>query len=212
MKTDDLITMLSTGPDVAAPRRTGHNIAMLAAGFLLSVGLMRLTLGVLPNLAQAAHWPAFWLKVAFVLALLLTGWNAARRLGVPGARTVTLPMLIAAPLLLMWTVGAISIVLAAPDARPQLFWGQTWRYCPLLIAMLSLPVLAPVLWIMRSMAPTRLRLAGAAAGFAAGAAGATVYCLHCPEMSPGFVGFWYVLGILAPTAIGAVIGRRILAW
>jgi hypothetical protein len=39
-----------------------------------------------------------------------------------------------------------------------------------------------------------------------------VYCLHCPEMSPAFVGFWYLLGMLVPTAMGAVLGPRVLAW
>ena len=78
--------------------------------------------------------------------------------------------------------------------------------------MLSLPLLAAALHILRGRAPTRLRLAGAAAGFAAGGAAAVVYCLHCPEMSPAFVGFWYLLGVLIPTALGAALGPRALAW
>jgi len=65
---------------------------------------------------------------------------------------------------------------------------------------------------MRAWAPTRLRLTGAAAGFAAGAIAAVVYCLHCPEMSEVFVGAWYLLGILLPAALGALIGPRALAW
>lgn len=65
---------------------------------------------------------------------------------------------------------------------------------------------------MRARAPTRLRLAGAAAGLAAGAVGAPVYCLHCPELSAVFVGFWYLLGMLIPAALGALLGPRVLAW
>ena len=42
----------------------------------------------------------------------------------------------------------------------------------------------------------RTRAAGAAAGLAAGAFAATVYCLHCPEVSAIFVLTWYSLGIL----------------
>jgi hypothetical protein len=82
----------------------------------------------------------------------------------------------------------------------------------LLIALLSMPLFIAALRVMRGLAPTRLRLAGAAAGFAAGATAALVYCLHCPEMSPVFVGFWYLLGMLIPTALGALIGPRVLAW
>jgi hypothetical protein len=62
------------------------------------------------------------------------------------------------------------------------------------------------------MAPTRLRIAGAAAGFAAGAAGALVYTLHCPEMAAPFLGIWYVLGMLIPTAVGAALGPSLLRW
>lgn len=100
---------------------------------------------------------------------------------------------------------------AVPAERALLFWGQSWRYCPLLIA-LPLPIFGAVLWTMRRMAPTRLRLAGAAAGMVSGAAAALVYCLHCPEMASAFVGCWYVLGIALPAALGALLGRRALAW
>lgn len=213
MKTDELISMLSSGPDAGAPPRPGvPGAALVAGGVLLSCALMAAALGLRPDLAQAARWPAFWLKLAFVGALALVGWLAATRLSKPGARAAALPYLIAAPLLAMWALGAIAMLDAAPAERAQLFWGQTWRSCTALIAMLSLPIFGAVLWVMRRMAPTRLRLAGAAAGFAAGSAAAAVYCLHCPETAPSFVGFWYVLGILAPTALGALIGRRALAW
>jgi hypothetical protein len=106
----------------------------------------------------------------------------------------------------------VALLQAAPETRAVLFWGSTWRYCPLLIALISAPLFAAMLTIMRSRAPTQLRIAGAAAGFAAGAATAAVYCLHCPELSIVFVGFWYLLGMLIPAVIGAAIGPRVLAW
>jgi hypothetical protein len=65
---------------------------------------------------------------------------------------------------------------------------------------------------MKGLAPTRLRLAGAAAGFVAGATGTLVYCVHCPEMAAPFLGFWYVLGMLIPTTVGALLGNRLLRW
>ena len=69
-----------------------------------------------------------------------------------------------------------------------------------------------MLWAMRGLAPTRLKLAGAAAGFTSGAVGAVVYCLHCPEMDAPFLGFWYLMGMLIPTAVGALLGPRLLRW
>ena len=213
MKTDELITMLSTGPDVGTPAGPGANgFALLAAGILSSIVLMALTLGVRTDLLQVMTVPDFWVKLAFVVALTFAGWRSVRRLSVPGARTSTLPFLIAAPLVMMWILGVFTLVDAAPDTRAELFWGETWRYCPALIAMLSLPIFSAALWIVRNMAPTRLRLAGAAAGFAAGSAASVVYSFHCPEIEPSFIGFWYVLGILVPTVVGALVGRRVLAW
>ena len=215
MKTDDLIAMLASGPDVAAappPGAAWRAAATLGAGLLASVALMAALLGVRPNLGQLAQLPDFWIKVAFVICLSLAAWHAGRRLCVPGAATRTLPLLISMPLFLMWALGAIILTEAPPEQRAELFWGATWRSCPLLIAMLSLPILAAVLRLMRQLAPTRLRLAGAAAGFAAGSLAALVYCLHCPELAASFVGFWYVLGMLVPTAIGTAAGPKVLAW
>jgi len=213
MKTDDLITMLSSGPDVALAARPARATALPLFGALVaSFLLMQALLGVRPDLGLELTWPAFWLKLVFSLALAGAGGLAVKRLAAPGAGTRVLPLLIAAPVLALWAVAAVALWLAAPEWRADLFWGRTWRYCPLLIAVLSLPLLVAALHILRGRAPTRLRLAGAAAGFAAGAAAATVYCLHCPEMSPVFVGWWYLLGMLIPTALGAALGPRALAW
>jgi hypothetical protein len=62
------------------------------------------------------------------------------------------------------------------------------------------------------MAPTRLGLSGAASGLLAGAMGAAVYALHCPEMEPVFLGAWYLLGMLVPAGLGALVGRWMLRW
>jgi hypothetical protein len=80
------------------------------------------------------------------------------------------------------------------------------------VGALAVPVFIAALVAMKRRAPTRLRTAGAAAGLASGATAAMVYCLHCPEMSPAFVGVWYVLGIAAMTLVGALIGPKVLSW
>lgn len=213
MKTDDLINMLASGPDVAAPKIPVRRFLLLAsAGLAASVLLMLALLGVRPNLDELATLPAFWIKVVFVVALASAGGIAAARLSMPGARTTVLPALIAAPLLLIWIAAAVSLMHATPGQRSHLFWGDTWRYCTLLITLLSLPIFAAVLQIMRHLAPTRLHLAGAGAGFAAGAAATVVYSIHCPETAAPFLGFWYVLGVAIPTILGASLGPRILRW
>lgn len=87
------------------------------------------------------------------------------------------------------------------DATNRLF-GRTWTSCPLLIATLSVPTFIAMSWAMRGLAPTRPRLAGAAMGLASGGIGAVVYSLHCPEMGAPFLGSWYLVGLLIPTADG----------
>jgi hypothetical protein len=65
---------------------------------------------------------------------------------------------------------------------------------------------------VHSLAPTRLRLAGAGVGLLAGALGALVYTVHCPEFAAPFLAVWYVLGMLIPAAVGALIGPYVLRW
>ena len=65
---------------------------------------------------------------------------------------------------------------------------------------------------MRSLAPTRLRWAGAASGFTAGSIGALVYTLDCPELAAPLLGIWYLLGMLIPTAVGTWLGPWLLRW
>lgn len=183
-----------------------------ALGLAATILLMAIFLGVRPNLLDLLTMPAFWLKVIFVAALACIGWTATKRLSLPGLQTNKVLALILVPLVVMWSIGAVSLLTAMPDERSGLFWGTTWRACPFLIAALSIPIFIAILRTMRELAPTRLRLAGASAGFTAGAAAATVYCLHCPEMAAPFVGFWYVLGIMLPTVLGILVGPRVLRW
>lgn len=80
------------------------------------------------------------------------------------------------------------------------------------ILLLSLPAGGGMLLVMRQLAPTRLRLAGAAAGLVAGSGAALVYTLHCPELALPFVALWYLGGMLLPALLGAIIGPRLLVW
>lgn len=213
MKTGELIEMLASGPDLYPEERSRlRSGGIIAAALLVSFTLMYCLLGLRSNLLQELSWPAFWSKLLFMLALATGGCRVSWRLTQPGAASVRLALWIGVPLLLLWALATYSLWGVESAARAALFWGTTWRSCPALITLLALPILAAILWVMRGLAPTRLRLAGAAAGFAAGALSAAVYCLHCPELASAFVGFWYLLGISLSTGLGAAVGRRVLAW
>ena len=213
MKTDRLVEMLATGAGTversAAPRRF---VVAIALGALGAAVLMTLLLGVRPDLRATMHLPMFSVKVAFAAALALASLLGVYRLSRPGVDSGWIPGALAMPILAMWTLAVVVLARAEPSQRAALLLGQTWDECPFLIALLSLPVFVALFHAMKGLAPTRLGLAGAAAGFASGALGAFVYSWHCPELAAPFIAVWYVLGILIPTAAGALLGPRLLRW
>ena len=121
---------------------------------------------------------------------------------------MTLPL----PWLVMAAMAVATLAGTNPDERLALVMGKTWLSCAFNIAWVSTPILLGMLWAVKGMAPTRPAWTGASAGLAAAAAGAVVYALHCPEMQAPFLAVWYMLGMLIPTAAGALIGARLLRW
>jgi hypothetical protein len=215
MKTDDLVVLLASGDvpvaGAAAQARRRFTVAV-GGGFAASVLLMLVVLGLNPRLDAYLLLPMHWVKVAFALLLAAGALLALAHLARPGARPGAAPWLIGAPVLAVAALAIVTVINAAPAERAGLLFGNTWAVCPLSIAMLALPTLVLVAWAMRAMAPTRLRLAGAAAGLLAGASGAVAYTLHCPELAAPFIAVWYVLGALVPSALGAWLGPRVLRW
>jgi hypothetical protein len=213
MRTDALVAMLATGGGAvepnAADRRCATGIGWGALGAAL---LMAVLLDVRHDLAAAVLLPMFWVKIAFVACLAAGSLLAVLRLSRPGLQLAWVPGVLSAPVLAIWLLAAIVLARADPAQRAGLFFGDTWNSCPFLVAMLSAPVLVAVVWAMKGLAPTRLWLAGAAAGLLSGAVGALVYSVHCPETAAPFIGFWYLLGMLIPTAVGALLGPRLLRW
>lgn len=213
MRTDELVELLATGAEPVDTRAAGRRFALAVGwGAFGAVLLMAVFLGVRPDLLTATALPMFWVKIGFVLVLAVFALPVNLRLGRPGARLGRLPWGLAAPVLVVWILAIVALLGAQPDERDALIFGQTWRSCPLLVAGLSLPSFVGALWAMKGMAPTRPRLAGAAAGVLAAGIGASAYALHCPELTAPFLAIWYVAGLLIPVAVGALIGPWVLKW
>jgi hypothetical protein len=213
MKTDDLISLLSTGVTrvdrKAVLRRFARALPLGLAGSLVLVAIIY---GVRPDLASVAQTPIFWAKVAFPVAVALASALAVSRLGRPGVRGGYAWTLMAVPFVAVWLGGWITLGAATPEQRVPLMLGISWHTCPFNIVLLSVPTFAAVFWAARGLAPTRPRLAGAAAGLFSSALATIAYCVHCPEMSPAFWGIWYAIGMLLPAAIGAWLGPKLLRW
>jgi hypothetical protein len=212
MKTDDLIRALAADREPAGPA-PGYALALaLAIGFVLSVLLFMWLVPLRPNLGEAMRsWP-FMMKPVEMGILVVVSAIVVLRLAKPGAplgRT-----LVAAAVVPAIMVAAVAVELMQV---PRAEWlvklaGQHWYMCVLNMVLLSLPILAALLFGLRYGAPTRPALAGAGAGLLSGALAASLYIAHCPDDSPLFVAAWFTLAIAIATGIGALAGSRLLRW
>ncbi|MGH7107543.1 MAG: NrsF family protein [Acetobacteraceae bacterium] len=212
MRTADLIELLAGDLRATPPGIVGRKLlAALGAGALVTFAIVALWLRCQPLLTVAQQ-PWFWTKIVYTGLLTVAGVVGVRRLSVPGARLGAAPVAAALVILAMLALAAAEIFAAAPAARLALWLGHSWKICSPLILLLAVPIYAFLVPVLRGLAPTRPALAGATAGFAAGALAATLYGLHCPEQAAAFVVTWYTLGIAAATVLGAITGGRLLRW
>lgn len=213
MKTNDLIGLLAT--DVApvdrhaATRRFGAALPLGIVGALL---IMSLFFGIRPDIRVLMVSPVFWAKIAFPFCIASAALAGIVRLGRPGRRVGYGWLAMGLPFVVVMVVAAGVLWEAQPGGRVPLLMGKTWKSCAFNILLLSVPTVVASFWALKSLAPTRLRLAGAVCGLLGSAMAAVVYSLHCPEMSPAFWSVWYTLGMLLPAAIGAWFGPRVLRW
>lgn len=213
MKTQELIKLLANGDIAVEPNAVPRRFALaLGWGACGAILLMAIWLGVRADIAKAALLPMFWVKLAYPALILAGALMAALRLSRPGVPLGRAPLLIATPVLAMGVLAAAVLWNTAPGTHDRLIYGVSWTVCPFYIASLSAPVFVAALWAMQGFAPTRPALAGASAGLLAGAAGALVYALYCPEMAAPFLAIWYLVGMLIPAVLGAVAGFMLLRW
>ena len=213
MNTDLLIATLSD--DV--PKVSRHAVAKrigagLAIGGMIAMIAMTTILGIRPDLQVAMRGFSFWMKWTYTISLGLGAAYAVTRLARPDTGSLQALWILAVPVLLLAGI-CINELARTPPAKWLAMWlGKSWMACPWLVLSLAAPIFLGLLWSFRKMAPTRLRAAGAVAGLTAGAWAATIYCLHCPEVSALFVLTWYSLGIAIAAGLGALVGPRLMRW
>src|ERR1700677_2901908 len=184
MRRENLIAVLSANLEpVDAGRTTWRYTLGMTTGALAALILTAGVLHMNPALPHEVSELAFWVRELYCASLGVLAVLCVARLGRPGTRLGPLPTGIAVVVLIMWILAAISLFSAASRGRVHLLLGTTSAVCSFLIAFISAPLFFSFLWIVKDLAPTRLRWAGAGAGFAAGAIGALVYTLHCPEIT-----------------------------
>lgn len=211
--TDELIANLTADLTPEPPGRVARRVALgLGLGAVGSTVLMLVWLGPRRDLAQAIGTPMFWMKFAYaaVTGLLLAA--VLIRLVKPAARPGRLAPIAAIPFAVIAVMAAARLVQAPPSLQLALLMGHSAMICPWRIMAVGMPLLGGAVWAARGLAPTRLTLAGLAAGGCAGALGAAIYGFACDETSAPFLAIWYTLGMVLVAGLGAVSGGRLLRW
>jgi hypothetical protein len=214
MKTDELIATLAS--DVHRPLPSVDRaitialVAAVALAFLvLTFGLGGPRAGFVADLAS--------LRVALKMAMPISLAAAAVVLVSSVSRPTGPSTLARAMLWLPVAVAtvAVGVEIATTRTTGGLFAamiGSNGTTCLIVLPALGLAPLAVLLAAMRKGAPARPGLAGALAGLLAGSVAALAYATYCPDDSPLFVLAWYGVGISVLMLLGALAGRRLLAW
>jgi len=210
MKTEDLIAALSADT-TSQPTMGARLLRTMPVAVLVALVAVVALWKVRPDLAAALASPAL-IKTAMPAVLALAALWLARGLSRPESRAraqwaVVLVLLAGCAVALVQglMLGGMSGLMTALDT-PNLLT------CFLSIPVLSALPLAAVLWSMNSGAPSNPRLAGAAAGLLAGAAGTAVYSLHCPKDALLFFAPAYGMNVLIMVGAGTLLGPRWLRW
>jgi hypothetical protein len=212
VRTSELIAALAADPVPEHASLDRRVAAALVLGFVGSLALYLLLLGPRPDIAEAAHRVRFCLKFVDAFAFALPSLLLALRLARPDAKPKRLALWLLAPVILL-AAGAIAELLVVPQSE----WlarlvGENAMFCTRMIPTLAAPLLAALIVALRVGAPLHPSLTGALAGAASAGIAALLYASHCPDDSPLFVATWYPLATLICVGVGALAGRRFLAW
>lgn len=213
MNTNQLIETLAQDVTQVPRHAIGRRLALgIGLGALVTLLLVGLSLGFNRDLDLAMLHYSFWMKWGYTVSIGIGAVVATARLARPDAALPGWLWVMALPVIGLAVIGFFEMR-NVPSSQWLAMWlGVSWRGCSAFVFLLSMPIFIGLLWSFRSLAPTRLRAAGATAGLSAGAWSATLYCLHCPEVSAVFVLTWYSLGIALAALAGAVLGPRLLRW
>jgi hypothetical protein len=210
METEQLIrTLAADNLHRARPVGLVMALALLAAA-PVSMAMFLMELGVRPDVMTAMHNPFFDLKFVVTLALATSAIVVSLHLSRPEASLKGWAWLLLIPAGILAT--GIASEMMMPQRLPMMtrLIGSNSRVCMTAIPLMSLPLLAAALIGLRHGAPTRPAVAGAIAGLLSAGLAATLYASHCTDDSPLFVTTWYTISTALVTAIGALVGPRVL--
>jgi hypothetical protein len=213
MKTDDLITLLSTNPEPVDRKAVARTFwVAFAAGLIAAIGLALGGLGFRTDFMTTRALAFLAVKFTFAIGIVGLAMVYLARLARPGGEQRISPILVVLPFLVIVALAAVSL-----GAAPRSYWdkmiiGEEWLECLLSIPIIAIVPFAISIWAVRQAAPTNLARAGAFAGLIAGGISAMAYALHCTDDSLPFIAVWYSGTIVLCTLAGALLGPRLLRW
>ncbi|HLZ68109.1 MAG TPA: NrsF family protein [Aliidongia sp.] len=204
----DLAHELATRRGRTAPPLLRRLLFVAAQSLAIAIALVFLLYGVSPELMVTVRSAPFHHKSACTLALACGGFFLVREAARPEGKMERLLVALLPGLALLALGGATD----ASGLRTLGLSGVAFPNCIGSIVLVSLPALAMIVGTLRTGAPTRPIMAGAAAGLLAGALGAAAYGFACKQDGGLYVAIWYSAGMLIVAGLGALWGRRALAW
>ena len=212
MRTSEFIAALAADP-VPEPIRLGWRVAGgIALGLIVSLGVFALLMGPRPDLAAAAQTPRFLLKFVDSFAFALPSLLLTLRLARPDAGPRALALWLIAPFVLLGAGVIVELTVVPQGEWLARLIGANAMHCTTMIPTLAAPILAGLIVALKPGAPLHPALTGAMAGAASAGLAALIYAPSCADDSPLFVATWYPLATLICMGVGAIAGRRFLAW
>ena len=213
MKTDDLITLLSTNVEPVDHRRSVRNIGMaVVAGAAAAVATVYFVLGPRAGLTTVGVLLPALLKVAVTFAILVPASIYLIRLSRPGGERRYSIALVGLPFLAIMFVVVLSLTVAPGSHWNGTILSDEWLECVISIPLIAIVPFSVLIWVVRQMAPTDLARTGAFVGLVAGCLSATGYALHCADDSVPFFALWYGGTIALCTFAGWKLGPKLLRW
>jgi hypothetical protein len=213
MKTEDLISMLSTNVEAVDHRRIVRKFCMaVMAGAAVAVATVFLVFGPRADLTTVGAFVPPLLKVAFTLAILVPSSIYLIRLTRPGGERRSSVALVVLPFIAVMLLMVLGLGFAPNSHWNGKIFGDDWLECLISIPLIAIVPFAVLIWVVRQMAPTDLARTGAFAGLVAGCLSATGYALHCADDTLPFFAVWHGGTIALCTYAGWKLGPKLLRW
>lgn len=210
-RTNEIIRKLADDPRPVRSIEMRLAIALLL-GLAGSLALWAFAYGPRADIASVLGEPGFLLRPALAIVLFAGALAGCLALARPTGRLRSARMALA-----VVPITLAALVVAELSRLPASSWREAWLTgdplgCVIAILAIATPVMIALMIALRAGAPRSPARTGGLAGLAAAGVAGGLFGLYCPMDSSLFVATWYGLAAMLLAGLGALAGRRWLAW